>query len=135
MVVDLPLGSDEECVKQRVEAWKRWPRGQQLKIHLGDSQASEADAAVKSAINKWGIGKFDMVFIDAGHKYEEVKADYERYAQYAKKLIAFHGIQPSKVLAAEDFGVDRFWKEVKQDRPSIEIVASETYGIGVLPLI
>lgn len=38
--------------------------------------------------------KFDMVFIDAGHKYHEAKNDIDKFFNLAKDMVLFHDIRP-----------------------------------------
>ena len=38
--------------------------------------------------------KFDIVFIDAGHKYHEAKNDIDKFAKLANDLLIFHDIRP-----------------------------------------
>lgn len=52
-------------------------------------------------------GLYDLVFIDGGHEYEDVKADYERFAELGR-IVALHDVSeesPSK-------GVNAFYHEV-----------------------
>lgn len=41
-----------------------------------------------------GLEKFDIVFIDADHRYEFVKADIDLYADMASSVLFFHDIKP-----------------------------------------
>ena len=38
--------------------------------------------------------KFDIVFIDAGHKYHEAKNDIDKFSSLAKDILLFHDIRP-----------------------------------------
>ena len=38
--------------------------------------------------------KFNIVFIDAGHKYHEAKNDIEKFSDLAKDILLFHDIRP-----------------------------------------
>lgn len=40
--------------------------------------------------------KFDIVFIDAGHKYHEAKNDIDKFFNLAKDIVLFHDIRPMK---------------------------------------
>lgn len=51
---------------------------------------------------------FDLVFIDGGHSYDQVRSDKTVFGFHAKKVIAFHDI-----LGFRDCkGVQRFWEEL-----------------------
>lgn len=69
------------------------------------SQAPETIARVKAAL---GGGGLDFLFIDGGHDYETVKADFLNYAPLVAPggTIAFHDIQGIP-------DVNRFWNELK----------------------
>jgi hypothetical protein len=44
--------------------------------------------------------KFDIVFIDAGHKYHEAKNDIDKFFGLAKDVVLFHDIRP---IEADNF--------------------------------
>jgi hypothetical protein len=46
---------------------------------------------------------FNMVFIDAGHKYHEAKNDIDKFANLATDMLIFHDIRPA--IATENCGV------------------------------
>lgn len=50
---------------------------------------------------------FDLVFIDAGHSYEDLQADFDKFAPLATKAIALHDISGNWGCD----GVERWWKE------------------------
>ncbi len=72
--------------------WPHWAQqmGATLVVIDGYSQATATIAAVKAA-----VPYLDFLFIDGGHDYATVKADYLNYAPLVKPggLIAFHDIQ------------------------------------------
>lgn len=80
--------------------------------------------------------RFDVVMIDAGHKYEEVKSDWENYGDLANKAVIFHDINMKAVR--------KLWEEVKQwatekNFQTKEIISPDKtdnpeYGFGVLLL-
>ena len=75
---------------------------------------------------------FDLVFIDGNHHYDSVKADYEHYAKYAIKVIAFHDVAGLR----ECEGVQRFWLDsywIPESRRNI-IATEKQSGIGWIEL-
>ncbi len=74
------------------------------------------------------LSPFEWVFIDAGHHYDEVKADWEIYGPMCKGVTCFHDILHPPVA--------RLWSEIKAERDPYdyhEIIAdpdSEWCGIG-----
>lgn len=55
-------------------------------------------------------GPINLLFIDAGHKYEDVKRDYETYAPMTKNIIALHDI------FLERQTVRLFWDEICRNK-------------------
>jgi predicted O-methyltransferase YrrM len=102
----------------------------------------------------------DFLFIDGDHTYEGVKDDFETYKQLAADdaVVAFHDIIPHAKKKKEckrrlreyddleprhvavgnpDWGVSKFWDEIKDDYETKEIVAHPEQlgkGVGVLYL-
>jgi hypothetical protein len=77
---------------------------------------------------------FDLVFIDADHRYNSVSSDYERLKDCP--LVTFHDIN-DEVCGREcpKGGVPAFWQEIKRTRPSVEFLRDDGkrwMGIGVL---
>jgi predicted O-methyltransferase YrrM len=75
---------------------------------------------------------YDFIFIDGGHDYETVKADYENYWPMLRKggLMAFHDITHQGDSSVD---VPRFWQEVRQNHRSDELVYNAgIWGIGLL---
>lgn len=54
--------------------------------------------------------KFDLVIIDADHKYQAIKRDYGLYNPLAAKAVMFHDI--AGLRACE--GVAKFWQEISR---------------------
>lgn len=53
---------------------------------------------------------YEVVFIDGGHSYEQVKRDWENYGPKATKAVVFHDFcseGPHRLLT--EIGVDRVW--------------------------
>jgi hypothetical protein len=71
-------------------------------------------------------GKYDVVMIDAGHSYNDVKSDAENYGPMATKYIIFHDINLPEVRKAFD--------EYAAGKISHTISNSPTFGYGVITL-
>ena len=78
----------------------------------------------------------DVLFIDADHRYEGVRRDYELYSPLVRDagLIAFHDIRP--VVEDANTQVFRLWDQLKADGLRCREIVSEPYcgwfGIGVV---
>ena len=70
----------------------------------------------------------DLLHIDGLHTYEAVKEDFESWLPKMHKdgIVLLHDIH----VRRSDFGVYRFWAEVKKEFQTIEFVGS--YGLGVI---
>lgn len=106
--------------------WNVNDSSKRIEVVVGDSQKDDTVNKVKSMLNGRCV---DFLFIDANHRYESVKRDYENYHRFVRRggLIAFHDI----ALKQNDT-VPRFWHELKMENKK-EIVSIEErdgYGIG-----
>lgn len=70
----------------------------------------------------------DLLHIDGFHTYEAVKEDFETWLPKVSRdgVIILHDIH----VRHADFGVYKFWAELKQRYETIEFVG--TYGLGVI---
>jgi predicted O-methyltransferase YrrM len=107
------------------------PDGVSLQVIAGKSAAESTVTQAKA----WA--PYDFIFIDAGHYYTEVKADWEAYLPLAQKgaVVAFHDILTHS--EHPEIEVGRLWAEVKEDFETEEIVANPDAawgGIGVVRL-
>jgi predicted O-methyltransferase YrrM len=77
----------------------------------------------------------DVLFIDGDHTYEGVKRDFLMYKPLVRNggLIALHDIVPHP--SHPDVKVDIFWKELKQQFPTREIVADWKQGWGGIGVV
>lgn len=136
MCIDLPLENDAKVTQERDALWRSWLRyNQTLNTIFGRSESKSTLDRVYYQLTK----PIDMVFIDGGHSYEQVKADYKNYAHLAKKIVAIHDITPSTVLSESEYGVPKFWNEVRPTHGlKIELKGKTGpnggYGIGVIVL-
>jgi|GEM_PF-1426839 len=74
---------------------------------LGDTHNPETIKILKERLN----GRFiDVLFIDAGHRYEDCKKDFEMYLPLCNGIVAFHDIG----IKRENVDVWLFWNELKE---------------------
>ena len=98
-----------------------------------DSQQPSTVEHVRSLLKGKPI---DFLFIDADHRYEGVKRDFELYSPLVRPggLIAFHDIRPN--IQDADTQVYRLWNELKEAGSDVEEIVHEPYrgyfGIGLL---
>lgn len=82
-------------------------------------------------------GPYDFVFIDAGHYYEEVKADWELYRPMVRSggVVVFHDILPPSPEHPE-IEVARLWNDLKalgyQTREIVADPNASWGGIGIV---
>ncbi|EKE19226.1 MAG: hypothetical protein ACD_9C00076G0004 [uncultured bacterium] len=92
-----------------------------LKINLIRKNFNEA-------LSEFENESIDVLHIDGLHTYEAVKNDFESWFPKVKKggIILFHDI----VVTRDDFGVYKFWNELKSGHETMEF--HHSYGLGVL---
>jgi predicted O-methyltransferase YrrM len=106
--------------------------GQHVHLVRGDSQQEATRAEVGALLG----GTADLLLIDADHRYDGVRRDYELYRDLVAPsgLIAFHDVVPGSPAMVG--GVPRFWEELKiSDLETTEIVedwAQGGWGLGVV---
>lgn len=73
--------------------------------------------------------RFDVLFIDGDHSYEQVKLDYENWSPLVVRggLIVFHDIVDSDLHRQQECEVPKFWKEIKGEG-YIEIIHDGSWG-------
>lgn len=99
----------------------------------------QGDSTASDIVNLFNINKnlqFDVLFIDGGHYYDSVSQDYYNYGKFVKSggIIAFHDIVESEEHKAQNVGVYKLWKELKNNFQHIEIIKPplEWGGIGLI---
>jgi predicted O-methyltransferase YrrM len=110
--------------------FRRFIRGQQhLLLLRADSHAVETRSRVERSLDQ----PLDFLFVDGDHSYQGVRSDFEMYSPFVRRggMVAFHDI----AHIPTDFGVNRFWNEIKGGFKHREIINSrgtDRMGIGVL---
>jgi O-antigen biosynthesis protein len=81
-----------------------------------------------NAVSQFVDQTIDLLHIDGYHTYEAVKHDYETWKDKVAPggMILFHDTN----VRQQDFGVFRFWEEIRGDFPHFEFLHSR--GLGVL---
>jgi cephalosporin hydroxylase len=97
--------------------YSEW-RPDDVSLHVIDGDSHDPAVVAQAADH----GPYAFVFIDAGHDYDEVRADWANYGPLATGVVAFHDI-----LAAHT-GVPRLWAELKRELRTSEIIAAHEPG-------
>jgi len=123
--LDLPRGS----TNTKMEFFRLFDETKEFCFLRGNSHAKRT---VDKLAKILGPTKVEFLFIDGDHSYEGVKQDFQAYTQFVARggVVALHDI-----MYHPEYGVDRFWNEIKSQYASKEIIASRNqigYGIGVL---
>jgi O-antigen biosynthesis protein len=81
------------------------------------------------AVDTFADKTIDVLHIDGYHTYDAVKQDYETWLPKMSDygVVLFHDIE---IRDREEFGVWRFWDEIKQKYPHFAFY--HCYGLGVL---
>jgi len=120
MVVSVDSYATEVDNRHLYDEWT--PEDVTLHVVEGDTHAASTLAKVVE-LNF----SYEWVFIDAGHRYEEVRADWLTFGLLSDDIVCFHDILYSEVA--------RLWEEIKAEHETLEIVSdpsTEWHGIGVV---
>lgn len=132
--LDLPGGNfGGGYTRKKTHFFEEFSPNKELVFVRQDSHDERTLQRVREAVPDSGI---DFLFIDGDHTYEGVKQDFEMYSPLVSEggLIAFHDIVdgPEENVG----GVPEFWRELKTERETEEIVANwdeqDGYGIGLI---
>lgn len=77
---------------------------------IGDTHEPETVEVLKKKLRGRPI---NILFIDAGHAYEDVKLDFEIYSALTTDIIAFHDIHCHRYDNWKVMQVWRYWDELK----------------------
>lgn len=125
--IDVRNGVDVYGNRDRERFYEYAKEGQQVTLIDASSQLLETRVRLQGAL---GGRMIDMLFIDADHRYEGVKRDYELYSPLVREggLIAFHDI-----IRQNDHrsGVHILWAELAKQHPdAMTFLGDETWGWG-----
>ncbi len=76
----------------------------------GSTYKSKTLKALKKKLNGRDI---NILFIDASHRYKNVKKDYEIYAPLCKNIVALHDVELGRYQVERTREVWKFWDELK----------------------
>ncbi|QKE75809.1 class I SAM-dependent methyltransferase [Arthrobacter citreus] len=91
-------------------------------------EAKMLRSSFDTAIENFEDESIDILHIDGFHTYEAVSHDYTTWLPKLAKegIVLIHDTE----VRIQDFGVYKFWEEIKQQHPSFEFTHS--HGLGVL---
>jgi methyl-accepting chemotaxis protein len=84
--------------------------------------------AFDEAVNHFEDGSIDLLHIDGRHFYDDVRHDFETWLPKLsdKGVVALHDVN----VREREFGVDRFWRELRDSYPTFEF--RDDHGLGIV---
>lgn len=103
--------------------------GCDLRVLKGNSNEDSTAVEVRKH------GPFDWLFIDAGHYYNEVVADWQHYAPFVREggVAVLHDILTHPSWPSIEVGI--LWEQIKKDYLTLEIVADRNAKWGGLGIV
>lgn len=127
------ISVDISHIQPRTKIIERFDNSTNIRCIEGHSQTDTVKSKISHTVGP--NHSIDFLFIDGGHKYDEVKNDFELYKDLVSDggIIALHDIVPRD--DRPHYGVNKFWNELKDNYDTKEIITNgETGGIGVVYL-
>lgn len=127
LAIDLPENADSRS-RLTEAASQSCLGGKPADVLFGNSHDPRIIASVKRS------APFDLILIDADHRYDSVALDWENYKAFAS-TIAFHDIAaPDGHLSdGRPNGVGRFWRELKEQYRHKEFITpGSCMGFGII---
>jgi len=129
--LDLPTNALGGGYPWKIPFFRSLGKKHLIQLIRSDSHSESTLAKVQSNLKGHRI---DLLFIDGDHTYQGVKQDFQMYSPLVRKggIVVLHDIVMHDPPACE---VDRFWKEIKQSYPYLEIIEDQNQkyaGIGLL---
>ena len=115
---------DRGYLGRRPSFYSTFTERSDTKLTLLDADSQRAETAAR--VRELGGGAVDFLFIDADHRYQGVKRDYELYSPLVRDggLIAFHDILGDNEVC----GVGRLWQELSAEHETEVIVNEAAHG-------
>lgn len=108
--------------------WQKWADEAGVKLYLivGDSHDFATLERVIDISDQW-----DFIFIDGGHDYQSVKADWKMYGSLCRPggLVVFDDIKPND-QSGEPCEVDRLWIELSTSGLIVEEIVADHINMG-----
>lgn len=112
--------------------------GVKIGVDINDNSAMMLDPSAQfiigrsdAVVDRVSQHRFDFIFVDGSHHYEDVARDFELYSPLLSEggFMAFHDIDPNHHFADGDGGsVHRFWKELDRGHKTSIICERTDHG-------